>query len=145
MNKAVRIKTGHVTVANIDADIAALIQNFAVQTDMGANKAAWNCNLIVGRHASVRIPLSAKARGQGYIGLSVFLKGMTFGMVDYFLDTFMATTNEYGLITIKSYNETNAAKYYQGVMQKPDFQNTKQNEIGYEDVLWPILKGVEIT
>lgn len=145
MNRAVRIKAGHVTVANIDADSAALLQNFAVQTDMGANKAAWNCNITIPRRASVRTALSGKTSGQGYYGAALEFKVMTFGMVDYFRDTFLATSNESGLVTVKLYDQTNTAIYLQCTMVQPDFQATTQNAIGYQDVVWNLIRGVVIT
>lgn len=145
MERTVRFKTGHVTAANIDADSNALLQNFPVQTDMNANAVLWNCNVTIPRRAAVRTALSGLVRAQGYWGFAVNFDIMTFGMVDYWLDTFCATTNEYGLITAKVYNETNAAKYYQATLLKPDFQSLTQVAIGYLDVKWAFIYGVEIS
>lgn len=145
MERTFRFKTTHVSKATLDADSNSILQNFPVQTDMNAIAALWNANITVPRRASVRTSLSGTTRGQGYWGFGVSFDVMTFGMVDYWLDTFCATTNESGLITAKVYDETNTARYYQATLIKPDFQSLTQIAIGYQNVQWNVIYGVEIT
>jgi hypothetical protein len=144
MNRAIRIKATHVSKATIDADSNSILQNFPMQTDMGANAALWNANVTIPRRAAVRTSLTGATRGQGYYGAAITFDVMTFGQVDYFRDTFLATSNESGLVTVKLYDQTDTAIYLQCTLVQPNFQNG-QIAIGYTDVVWNLIYGINIT
>jgi hypothetical protein len=145
MNRAVRIATGTITKVAIDAGSSYLLQNFTLQSDMGANAALWNANVVVMQRAELRTALSGKTTGQGYLTGGILFDVMTFGMVSFFKTTFFSGGVLSAAATFKLYDNTDTAQYIQGILYQPDWQSVTQIAIGYTDVLWQIAYGVDIT
>lgn len=150
MNTDTRLAAGHVSVVTITGSSSYLIKNFTKPSDVGAAN-PWKCNTVP-PHAAVRkIALSSKVTGQGYYLSSLTFKVFTFGMRDYFKDTFYAgsETSYSANVTAALYTASNEVFYMQCTMIMPDWgelaRSGQQIAIGYRDVVWQLTTGVQIT
>lgn len=146
-NRAIRIAPGTITKAALDASSSYLLQNFAVQSDMGAMGALWNANALAPEYQVVERALSRKVREDGYVLTAITFDIMTFGMIAFFKTTFFTAATRWADVTVKVFSEKDVATYLQGRMELPRFGSELiQNRvaIGYTDVTWNI-SGTDIT
>ena len=118
-----RIQTGHVAKATIQANAAAVISAFTATSDQPRN-VKWLCDIAPAISDGLRErALSGVVSNLGTSSFTLIVSAMTSGMFDYWSDTFFATTNASGLVTVQvpdnRYTSTDRTVVYQGRMIKP--------------------------
>lgn len=143
MNNAHRLRAGTYTVAQLTTTYA--ISAFALQTDMGGIN-LWYCNSTPPRPQVIRRAISGKQLGQGYYTAQLEFDLMTHGMVGYMLTNFFSTATLWSnAVTVMLYSEADVAVYMNATLIRPQMDQFTANEVGYTNVVWPIIKGTIIT
>lgn len=140
-----KISAGTLTVAGM-AGVTA-ITSFSLQSDQVGGFPPWTAPRVTlpSRHTQRAFTLSGKQVGLGYRSLEWSFDFWTFGMMDYWLDTFLASggTRIYSnLVTILSYDETNTAEYLTCTLHFPEFE---QVHYGWKNINFKFTMGAVIT
>lgn len=71
---------------------------------------------------------------------------MTSGMVSYWLAAFLPAGSRSAVVTAMTYDETDAAVFYQALIKRPDFPSgDAQYAIGgWGNVIWRFVRGAQI-
>lgn len=150
MNIDVYLAPGHIDVSTLTTGTTYLLRAFTHTSDMGAGN-LWYCNTIPPHHQTRRVAMSGKVQGQGYYISSLDFDVFTFGMRDHFKDTYFSgsETTFSANVTVGLYTASNEVFYLQGVMVMPDWgqlaRGGQQIAIGYQNVSWRLLNGVQIS
>lgn len=120
-----RIKSGLVSKATIQADGTSVLSSFSRASDQPVNIDWAIAEYPRIQEFAIRRPLlNAGLSAQGYASFTLVVSAMTPGMMDYWNDTFLATTAQYGNVTVqvpdKRYIASAQTRVYQAVMYRPD-------------------------
>ena len=140
-----RIVTAHVNVATLTGSDDYLIRNFPKQDDMKTALLWMALDHTPPEYVIINTSISGKRQGQGKLRSAFIFRGMTYDMVEYWLDEFLPSGAKTGNVTVATYDEIDAIFYMQCKIQRPDFSSIEKNIIGYPEVIWSLTSGVEIT
>lgn len=140
-----RIKAGTTTVVLLTSTYA--ITAFPMQSDQ-PDDALWE---LAGDPKAIPTParISSNADGSksadGFYTFEFRFSYMTFLMVKYWLDTFLAGGVQSAAVTVMAYDETDTAVFLTALLLKPNLSEATKFTGGYTNVVWRFVLGVVIT
>jgi len=145
-NTGQRIRTGLQTAASMTSTYE--VEALPVQSDQ--TDAEWwtiaSDGTTVPRPARLITNADLSVSADGFLEFEWRMSYMTFGMVDYWLTTFLPSSAQDADVTVMTYNERDVAMYVQCRMRKPVFPSADaQIAPGGYSVIWRFRKGVEVT
>lgn len=118
-----RLRSGTYTSGNITSAYA--VTAWTVQTDQktaaGDTVIPWVAPVQPLPPARQRYiePLDQTQQSEGFLVWEWVFSYWTFNMYSYFLTTYLATSNEYGLVSALAYDPTDTAIYLNATVRKP--------------------------
>lgn len=141
-----RIRSGTHTVANLTStyEVSAL----PVQSDQ--SPILWQ---VAGEGSTVPTPARVVTQADlsraadGFYSFQWRFSFMTFGMVSYWLTTYLASGVRSADVTVMTYDATNTAVYLQCLINRPEFPSSEAqiSPTGWSNVIWRFTRGVIIT
>lgn len=150
MKTTFRLGAGHISVATLTGSSAYLIKNFPLQADMNVQH-IWYCDASPPRMPLRRMSASSKMLAHGDYLSRLTFKVFTFGMRDYFKDTFYggSETALDAPVTVGLYTASDEPIYLQARMLMPNWgelaDSGQQISRGYRNVVWFLVAGEQIT
>jgi len=146
-NTGHRIRSGLQTAAAMTSTYE--VESLPVQSDQ-PDADAWT---IAGdgttppRPARVIVNADLSVSADGFLEFEWRMSYMSFGMLDYWLTTFLPSGVQDADVTVMTYNERDVAMYVQCKMRKPVFPSADAQVVpgGWGNVIWRFKKGVEVT
>lgn len=143
-NTGHRIRSGTHAAAAITStyDVSALTQ----QADQTI-EIPWviaRDDTLIPRHARIVKNADGSKSRDGFVRFKWRMSYMTFLMMDFWLDSFLASGAESANVTVRTFDEQDAEVYYQGIIYRPPFdgQNPRPAPGGWADVVWEFDNGV---
>lgn len=141
-----RIKSGIQTVGAMDT--TTKITAFATQTDQGA--VPWLAPDVYqsdpARASKVVVALDMTAAASGFQAFEWVFSYLTNDMLGYWHTTFLASTAQSGIVTVKTYDDTDTAVHLTCTLLRPQAGvHMTSAWAGWQNVRIRLVKGVVIT